>query len=137
PYANDIINYKYDSNNKNSLIDNSVRTITEDSKGNIWIGTSGGLSVFNKKTNNFTNYTTKDGLPNDTIYGVLIDEDDNPWLSTNNGISRFDIINEKFINFNITDGLQSNEFNGGAYLKTKSGEFLFGGINGMNSFYPR
>ena len=137
PYANDIINYKYDSNNKNSLIDNSVRTITEDSKGDIWIGTSGGLSVFNKKTNNFTNYTTKDGLPNDTIYGVLIDEDDNPWLSTNNGISRFDIINEKFINFNITDGLQSNEFNGGAYLKTKSGEFLFGGINGMNSFYPR
>lgn len=137
PYTNELVNYKYDSNNKNSLIDNSVRTITEDSQGNIWVGTSGGLSVFNKKTNKFTNYTTKDGLPNDTIYGILIDEEDNPWVSTNNGIARFDIINEKFINFNIADGLQSNEFNGGAYFKAKSGEFFFGGINGMNSFYPK
>lgn len=136
PYTKEVTNYKYDSNNKNSLIDNVVRTIVEDGKGNIWIGTSEGLSVLDKKTNSFTNYTTKDGLPNDTIYGILIDDEDNLWLSTNNGLSRFDILNQKFMNFNITDGLQSNEFNGGAYFKSKSGEFFFGGINGMNSFYP-
>jgi len=32
--------------------------------------------------------------------------------------------------------LQSNEFNGGAYLKSQSGELYFGGINGFNRFSP-
>ncbi len=34
------------------------------------------------------------------------------------------------------DGLQSNEFNTGAYCKSKSGEMFWGGIRGLNYFYP-
>ena len=136
PKTKEVVNYKYDSENKDSIIDNTIRCIAEDGYGNIWVGTSHGLSMLDKKTNKFKNYSTVHGLANNTIYGILIDDDNNPWVSTNLGISRYDILEDRFINLNITDGLQSNEFNGISYLKTKSGEFFFGGINGMNSFYP-
>jgi len=136
PNKKEVVNYKYDSQNPDSIIDNSIRAITEDGLGNIWVGTSGGLCVLDKESNRFKTFTTKDGMASNTIYGILIDKDNNPWVSTNGGISRYDIIENKFINLNITDGLQSNEYNGEAYLRTKSGEFFFGGINGMNSFYP-
>ena len=36
----------------------------------------------------------------------------------------------------MRDGLQSNEFNGGAYHQSSSGEMFFGGINGFNAFLP-
>src|SRR5690606_24294100 len=42
-----------------------------------------------------------------------------------------------FKNFYVADGLQSNQFNYNAALKLKSGEFLFGGINGFNIFNPQ
>ncbi|MCU9807740.1 hypothetical protein LEQ06_05905 [Paraclostridium sp. AKS46] len=32
--------------------------------------------------------------------------------------------------------MQSNEFNSNASYENKNGEFFFGGINGLNVFYP-
>ncbi|MGL5352434.1 MAG: ligand-binding sensor domain-containing protein, partial [Clostridium sp.] len=132
----EIKNYKNDKNDKNSLSFNSIKTINEDSKGNLWIGTHYGINKFNKETEKFTTYTEQDGLSNNFTYGILIDESDNIWVSTNYGISKFDAAKDKFTNFNVTDGLQGNEFNGYSYFKSKSGEMFFGGINGITSFYP-
>lgn len=137
PKTGDIKNYKYNSEDHSSIIDNSIRVITEDENGLMWIGTSGGLSKFDKNTETFTNYTIAQGLSNNTIYGILIDDDNNPWISTNGGISLYCTKEDRFINLTIADGLQSNEFNGEAYLKARNGEFFFGGINGLNSFYPK
>jgi signal transduction histidine kinase len=36
----------------------------------------------------------------------------------------------------VTDGLQGNEFNTGAYSKSSPGELFFGGLNGVNAFFP-
>lgn len=80
-------------------------------------------------------YTQKDGLPNQYIYGILPSDPDY-WISTNAGISRFNLKTRQFRNFNIGDGLQSNEFNTYSFLKREDGEFLFGGVNGLNGFYP-
>ena len=129
--------YKYEEGNDKSISNNYVRCITEDKNGDLWIGTSYGLNKFNKKTEEFTRYTAEDGLANDTVYGILVDEDNNLWASTNGGISKKNIKKEKFQNFNMVDGLQGNEFNGNASFKTKSGELLFGGINGLNIFRPQ
>lgn len=103
----------------------------------LWIGTSGGgLNHFNIKEETFIHFTEEDGLPNNVVYGILPDAKGNLWLSTNKGISRFDHVKKTFRNFNISDGLQSNEFNTGAYFKSKKGEIFFGGIYGLNYFYP-
>ena len=136
PKTKEIKAYRNEEKNRKSLSNDSVRTITEGVNGEIWIGTSLGLNKFNKNTEEFVRYTTKDGMANANIYGILIDEYGNPWVSTNMGISKIDRKTGKVINLGITDGLQSNEFNGKAYFKNKNNEFIFGGINGFNLFKP-
>ena len=120
---------------KNEINSKSIRTIAEDDKY-LWVGTSDGLCRLEKGTDKILTYTEEDGLCNNNIYGILIDDKGNLWMSTNNGLCKFDSKNEKFINFYLEDGIQSNEFNGASYLKNNSGEFLFGGINGLNIFNP-
>lgn len=123
-------------NERNNNNINTIRSIVEDKYGYLWIGTNYGLNKFDKSTEEFTTYTQKDGLANNTVYEVLIDDKGNPWVSTNNGISKFDINTKEFRNLSIVDGLQSNEFNGKAAYKGRNGEFLFGGISGLNIFNP-
>lgn len=136
PKQEEVKIYYSDENNEESLSDDVIRSIAEDDEGNLWIGTRIGLNKFNKETEKFKSFTTEDGLPNNYIYGVLIDDEGNPWMSTNSGISKYDEKNNTFVTLDITDGLQSNEFNGNAYYKSKSGKFYFGGIGGLNAFYP-
>ncbi len=47
---------------KDGLPDNSIKSIVEDDKGNLWLGTSNGLSQFNPETEKFINYSSADGL---------------------------------------------------------------------------
>jgi len=132
-------NYRHDPFNPNSLSDNRVFSIHKDpnDRSTFWIGTSGGgLNRFNCKNETFTHYTEQDGLPNNVVYDILFDDSSNLWLSTNKGLSKFNPHTETFTNYDITDGLQSDEFNAGAFHKSKSGEMFFGGINGFNCFYP-
>ena len=137
---NRLINYRKNTYNPYSLGNDRVIAIHPDakSKGKIlWIGTyGGGLNKFDVEQQIFKRYTVADGLPNDVVYGILADDYGYLWLSTNKGLSRFNPVSEKFENFDIDDGLQSNEFNGGAYYKCRSGEMYFGGVYGLNRFLP-
>jgi serine phosphatase RsbU (regulator of sigma subunit) len=111
--------------------------VAEDREGNIWVPTfGGGLNKLDAKTGKFKHYVEKNGLPNNVVYGVLIDEKGFVWLSTNKGLSRFDPVSETFRSYTSHDGLQSNEFNYGAYFLAKNGEMFFGGLNGLNYFFP-
>lgn len=134
----------------NGLSDNRIISIAEglydSSKGlnTIWVGTiGGGLNrlTYDPKDENLDvlfieNYSQKDGLPSNVIYGILIDNNNTLWMSTNHGLSNFNPFTHKFTNYDVNDGLQSNQFFWGAYHKTREGELYFGGINGLNSFYP-
>ena len=85
----------------------------------------------------FDSFTEKDGLANNVVYAVMADSITRTlWLSTNNGISRFDLESEEFDNYDLRDGLQGNEFNQGAFSKTRNGQFIFGGIGGYTRFFP-
>ncbi|KIQ16465.1 histidine kinase [Flavobacterium sp. MEB061] len=118
-------------------IGNPVRCIHEDKDKNLWLGTQeGGLLLFDRKTNTFKRLTTDDGLPSNTILRMLEDNEGNLWMSTYNGVCRFDKKRKTFRNFSVNDGLQSNQFSFNAGLKLSTGEFLFGGINGFNIFFP-
>ncbi|AOR24009.1 ligand-binding sensor domain-containing protein [Clostridium taeniosporum] len=136
PHDMTIKNYTKVKGDNNTISCNAIASIVEDEKNNIWIGTKYGLNKLDKSTEKFTRYTEKDGLANNNVYGILIDDLGNPWVSTNNGISKLDLSNNIFTNLNISNGLQSNEFNGNSYFKNSNGEFLFGGINGLNIFNP-
>ncbi|MEO8254422.1 MAG: two-component regulator propeller domain-containing protein [Flavobacterium sp.] len=114
-----------------------VRFIHEDKNKQLWVGTQeGGLLLFNRKNNTYKRFTTANGLSSNTILRILEDKKGNLWMSTFNGLSRLDVKTKVFRNFYKSDGLQSNQFSFNAGLKLSSGEFLFGGINGFNLFYP-
>lgn len=132
-------NYTLNTPQKPGLSDNDILSLHIDKSNNLWVGSSGGL---NKVNINYTPYSfeyfiIQDGLPNNTIHGILEDKKDNLWLSTNKGLSKFFKNEGKFLNFNSADGLQSNEYtDGAACIGQKTGKFYFGGINGLDWFYP-
>jgi serine phosphatase RsbU (regulator of sigma subunit)/ligand-binding sensor domain-containing protein len=129
--------YRSNPDDPRSLSNDYIFSIHEDRFGMLWISTwGGGLNKFDRNSETFRYYTEADGMPDDAIYGMLEDDQGNLWLSTNNGLCRFDPKLESFRNYDRDDGLQSNEFNGGSFFKSASGEMFFGGISGFNSFYP-
>jgi ligand-binding sensor domain-containing protein/signal transduction histidine kinase len=128
--------YFHNQLDKYSLSDNRITVITEDKTGILWIGTMKGLNKFDKETQKFTLFTTKDGLCNNYIVGIIEDDNGNLWISTKNGLSKFNTNDFTFRSYDTSDGLQNNEFNKLSYHKGQSGRFYFGGINGFNMFYP-
>jgi len=132
--------YRNDPRQPTSLSNNEIKSICPDPQhpdSILWLGTAGGgLNCFDLENKTFRHYTERDGLPNNTVYGILPDGEGSLWLSTNKGLSRFNRVTGAFRNYDVRDGLQSNEFNTGAYYKSKSGEMFWGGISGLNYFYP-
>ena len=136
--TNRFTHYRANPDNPASLSNDYIFAIYEDMSYNLWIGTwGGGLNRFDTEKETFYQYGIKDGLPSNSIYGILEDYQNNLWISTTNGLSKFNPKTLKFRNYHQADGLQSNEFNGGAFYKSLSGEMFFGGINGFNAFYPK
>jgi ligand-binding sensor domain-containing protein/signal transduction histidine kinase/DNA-binding response OmpR family regulator len=129
--------YRHQANEVNSLSNDTVLNISEDSSGNIWVGTYSGLNMFDTRLKKFKTYTKVHGLPDNVIYSTEEDTLGYIWISTNQGLSRMDAKAETFKSYNVSDGLQSNEFNIGASFKSNTGELFFGGINGLNRFFPR
>lgn len=130
--------YRADPNLPNSLNNDYILCLYADHAGVLWLGTwGGGLNKFDRDKGVLAYYTSSEGLPNNEIYGILEDDDGHFWISTNRGLSRFTPATAVFKNYSVEDGLQSNEFNGGAFFKSKSGEMFFGGIHGFNAFYPQ
>ena len=119
-----------------TISSNKVYSIVEGEPGILWIGTNRGLNRYDIHTRIFTSYRGIDGFANEVIYGVLKDSQGNIWGSTNGGLFVFDPKSEHVRNYNFKDGLQSNEFNQNAYCVSPRGELAFGGIKGVNAFFP-
>ena len=119
-----------------SMTFSKIFSVYETNPGILWLGTNMGLYKFNFNDKDVKRFLDTDGLSNNVIYSVLADNKGQIWCSTNSGVSVFIPDENNFRNYTYKDGLQSNEFNQGAYFKSKSGAFFLGGINGLNVFYP-
>lgn len=124
------------------LFTESILAIYEDTRGNLWFGGKNGLFWVEKENNNIINHKGANGILLHTVYGILEDRKGNLWLSTSSSglIKFFEAVHHpekpSFRKYDISDGIQSKQFNYNAYCKSKTGELIFGGINGFNSFYP-
>jgi signal transduction histidine kinase/ligand-binding sensor domain-containing protein/DNA-binding response OmpR family regulator len=137
--TSEYLEYWHDPDDPHSISNNTVNVIYESSfrgKNVMWVGTEAGLNRFDPESEKFFRYTTKEGLPSDMINGILEDKHDNLWLSTNSGLSRFNPQTKEIKNYDVNDGLLSNQFYPGAFFKGRDGALFFGGINGINYFYP-
>jgi signal transduction histidine kinase/ligand-binding sensor domain-containing protein len=128
--------WKFDPVHPEKLNNNNVISLFLD-RNVLWIGTfGGGLNAMNIKTGTFKHYTTENGLSNNIIFAIFQDNDHNLWLSTDKGLSKFNPRTETFQNYSKSDGLQDDHFFWGSSFKSPSGELYFGGINGVNCFFP-
>lgn len=110
-----------------------VRSIMEDSKGNLWIGNNGigVLKYDGKKAVNFTaqqklkkEYTKGNSL--EKVFSIGEDSEGNIWFGTaDSGVWRYDGNSVK--NFTQKDGLESKHI--WKIYKSKQGELWFSGAN--------
>jgi PAS domain S-box-containing protein len=136
PTKNQFTQYVQDSQNPESLSNNHVNVLFKSRTGQFWMGTNGGLNQFDARTQTFTALRQSDGLANEVILGILEDEQGTLWLSTNKGLSAFRPNTRTVRNFTSSDGLQESAFNRRACFKSGTGQLFFGGLDGLNSFYP-
>ena len=116
---------------------NSITDIYASPAGVLWLGTEGGgLNRYDPKTEEFTYYTTQEGLPSNRVFGIRQDNFGSLWLSTGNGLARFSPMSGAVNTFDARDGLQSNTFNENAHAAADDGALFFGGVDGFNAFYP-
>lgn len=104
-----------------------------------WIGTIGGglhrLSLRERdRSTRIEHFGENHGIFND-VEGIEIDGD-NIWLG-GNGLLCLNSKTGKLIRYDKNDGLQGNSFKIRSSFKAADGKMYFGGINGLNYFYPQ
>ena len=135
-YVNPIFtNYTKDSQNIESLSDNTVYDVLIDKNDSIWVGTRHGLNLF-LGDNTFTPWKEQDQFTNAAVYSVQDDDNGNLWLGTNDGLVKFNTNKRKFTQYKAEDGLQSNEFDIHAKFKDNQGHIYLGGVGGITYFNP-
>lgn len=133
--------YKYKgANTANSLSSDYTYPISKRNDSTYWVGTmGGGLNQFILKNgkNNFSIkvYDGRFGVFND-VESLEIDDFGNIWMG-GNGLECLNPKTGKLIRYDKNDGLQGNSFKVGSSFKGADGRLYFGGINGLNYFYPK
>ena len=84
-FGQEYLHKKYST--ENGLEQNQVTKLYQDSQGFLWIGTKGGISIFDGL--NFTNYTVNDGLLGSEVLGILEYEKGSIWVLTKKGLNEF------------------------------------------------
>lgn len=138
--------YCYKKGGQFDINNNAILTLFYDSKHRLWVGTEGGgMSYFEEKTKRFHPITVKQGLTDNVVHTILEDNSGNIWVSTDNGLFKvefkgfslpFNRSNIRITQYTANDGLASNQFLTNSGTKTPQGELIFGGINGLTTFFP-
>jgi|TARA_B110000902_G_scaffold93577_1_gene110894 ligand-binding sensor domain-containing protein len=128
---------KHNAEDSSSISNNNLMCFEWVNDDTLLIGTyGGGLNIYDLHTKSFSSVSEVDGLVNNIVYGMLYDGNGSVWLSTNDGLVNYHLYKKTYTNFKPVHYLQSTEFNEGAFLKSSTGTFYFGGVNGLNSFDP-
>lgn len=133
--------YSFSTNNPEGLSNPEVRYIYEDSKGEIWLATSGGgvnkyLGETPDGNGRFKAYTNKTKMANDNITAMLEDKKGNIWISSESGLHKLTAESGTFQTYRFTNDLASNIFSETAALKCRDGRMLWGSLNGFYVFNP-
>lgn len=136
------VRHRHDPTNPDSISSNAAWEIYETSDGSLWVATmSDGLNQWkpeDRAAGNvvFKKWSKADGLRSNTVYGLLEDDTGNLWVSTNGGISRLNYKTREIRHYDRRNGLIGDEYNLGARTRSRTGQLLFGGSEGVVAFIP-
>ena len=114
-----------------SLPDDQVNCSLVDESGRLWVGTLGGLCLYDSENDHFKLVSLD--VPNHNIMGIVEDQGV-LWLSTEKGIVKYEP--KQIQRFTLHDGLVSEQFQPNSCIKASDGRIYFGSTTGFNSFYP-
>lgn len=130
-------NYVSSFGDKTQLSNNAIKKIFKDSKDRLWIGTQTGLNLYRPESDDFIQFSRKDGLPSEYILGIAEDSMGYLWIATTNGIFK-GIYNQSMQSFvhieYITkrDGLADNITNRNALYIDKGDNIFIGSAQGVS-----
>lgn len=79
---------------ENTLNDNNIYSMCRTSAGQLYIGTTTGLNLYNHETNDFTRIHKMDGI---FVFNILEDSKGNIWFATyNSGIFKYKVTTKKW-----------------------------------------
>jgi signal transduction histidine kinase/ligand-binding sensor domain-containing protein len=137
PMTRQVKQFMNEPDNKNSITNNNINAVYEDSYKNVWLSTEGGgLCKLGGNRKTITRYTAKNGLPSNFIFKVLEDNQKKLWITTSRGLVNADPANATFTVYTRANGLLNDQFNYHSGYKDAQGTLYFGSVKGMISFNP-
>ena len=137
PETDDFEHFRNEGNHHIGLASNVTNCLLEDSKDRFWIGTSAGLTLFNRDDGSFLSYTPGNStLESPQIVDIIEDDHGHLWLAHygGRGITRFDPESGIFKAYGVKDGIRI----GGSWdlAKGQGGRILAAGTEGWTTFFP-
>jgi signal transduction histidine kinase/DNA-binding response OmpR family regulator/ligand-binding sensor domain-containing protein len=80
PYLPDVNIIQHEYRNNNSLIDNHVNVIYEDSDGDVWYGTNNGVSLYITKGHQWKHFLTGDNIHRSVVLSICEDINKQIWI---------------------------------------------------------
>lgn len=116
-----------------TLVSQYIRSIFQDSKGNLWFGTiEEGVVKYDEKT--LTYFSSPDGFINTSVFAINEDKSGNLWFGTDQGVYKYD--GKVFKNYNQKDGLNHIDISRKGILIDKSGTIWVGTHGGVYRYDP-
>ena len=123
------MHYPFTGNENEGPAGNRVECGTPDDYGNVWLGGSGGVSLFDRSSWKWFKET--DGLISESVKSILVSNDGYLWFGTSSGVSRFDGVDE-WISYTTEDGLTSGHIY--EIIQDRNGKMWFGTKEGLSKF---
>jgi len=113
------------------LIYHDITAIAVDKSGNVWLGTSYGVSKFDGQ--HFTNFTIKNGLISNNVNSIAVDNQNTIWIGTGKGVSAFD--GQRWTYYEKTGGKSLVNNHVRSVMVDKLQHKWFGTEYGVSEFY--
>ncbi len=131
--GNEILVYRNDPPDSNSLSDNYIRCIYEDHQHQLWVGTTNGLNLLNREKNNFTRFKHRDSdqasLSLNLVTSLAEDKNNHLWVGTfGGGLDLFDQKEQAFKHCPLPDNRVNAllvDHAGNVWIATQTGLGLF------------
>lgn len=132
--------YHYDQDSR-SLLSDEVRSLLQDSNGNIWIAETGsGFACCTPGDDyaglSFTHYGIADGLVNSMVQAFAEDAEGRMWITTEYGVSCFFPKSKSFENYFFSSDMLSNVYSENCTLRLPDGRICMGTNQGLAVVNP-